>query len=374
MEGSRNFGSIIKEAELSFRSPDFVFEFLLKRASLPHSDPESFFVDERVEGSLLDRKNGLIDLGLAKYARHPETLRALFFGADSSTAIKLAVLQNQGINYGVLGGAISRVCQLFGELESAVNWINSASDQQLEALFTNKNVGDRFLSNLFRQDKPLNSIENSVLLKIVRALSTNARMKQSLNVDGDDDDWGYVERINPWLLCTSVPTTGHWANALGCLLPNLEITYLPSPSLEVANRWRIEDCDSENIEREIKYNNRGFLSDFQSVRMQLARHALETNEIEATGLVQHHDIALRCASYAFGKMTEQQIIEAIERDPKFLGNYALRNLNLWKNKKTRNALERAVKIFDDNDGVVSRVFWDLYYKHSNENPEWFDGE
>ena len=224
MNSNRYFGSVMKEAELKSRSPDGVFEFLMKRASLPHRDEESAIVDEYAELALLERQNDLINLGLAKYARHAETLQALFFAEGASDAIKWSVLQNNAIEYGVLGAFFSGRCNLFGDMKTAVEWINTASDRELVALFTNPNVGDKFLAGLFKRQEPYNLIDDMRFSEIVGMLSRNKRMLEDRDVDDDDEGgyWGgYVESIDVWPLCATVSVNERWATALSHLLPAL---------------------------------------------------------------------------------------------------------------------------------------------------------
>jgi hypothetical protein len=145
-------------------------------------------------------------------------------------------------------------------------------------------------------------------------------MKNPYVAKGPDD--GYSDYMynavfdDAWKLAARVPTTRPWANALCWLFDNMVTTSfsrIENP-LELAARWRLDLTDADAIEEETKSVRLGWLSSYQRVRKGLARLALKKDPKVLTTLLSSDDLAFRCAAYAEGSLTPEQLSAAQERD------------------------------------------------------------
>ena len=113
--------------------PEVVAEFLRQRAGQSKDEARNDPVDEDVEKALRARSDPLIDLSLARHGRQMAVVSELFQSSAPGSPTRLACLANRSLGHEIFQ---SFPTGLFGgEPEPVAAWLQSASDDELSALF-----------------------------------------------------------------------------------------------------------------------------------------------------------------------------------------------------------------------------------------------
>lgn len=373
----RGYKTLIQQAELMAMSPEAVTKFLKRRAEQPYWDELNDPVDEDVEKALHSRDDPLISLALARYGRHMEVVSEIFQAASPGSSIRLACLSNRALGHGIF---LSFPVGLFGrDPRRMAEWLLSASEDELGALFENPNLSDSFLRDLLERSKGWESINDDKLVIFVFFLHRNLRMRTPREDDRMDgyDEYSYSSVFNAaWKLAETAPPTNDWASVLGELYEQLEPeAFSIKQPLALATRWCINPGVGEANEQLTKALAFGHLSHKERVRKGLARLALHQNYQLLAELLSSDDIALRAAAYAAGKLNVGQLLAGYEKDRDLAYNEAIRNLALWRQQPTRQALHDIAWDCVDHDKhsdlhAANLYNWmekDMRKKH----PDWF---
>jgi hypothetical protein len=374
----QGYKSVILQAELLAMPPAAVADFLKRRAEAPPKERRDYLLDEEVEVALAKRDDLLINLSLAQYGRNHEVVAELFRSSAAGSPMRLACLANQSVGpYTLMFPE-----HLLGQAGGAPDWITSASDLELAALFSNPTLSDDFLRNVLQRGDGWASIYDDLLRRIVLILVGNPRMRTPRESDWMD---GYAEYTYDsvfgaaWKLAGSAPTTQEWAYALGNLFDEL----LPKASpvedpLSLALRWQ-DHVDPANPDQVKKSpDDQAFLGGFELVRKGLARLALHKDYNLLPKLLASEDVALRCAAYSAGSITTEQLRAGFKQDGELAFNEALHNRTLWKMHASREALGEVAWQVSEND-KNSRLdapnsFRAMERRMQERHPEWFSEE
>ena len=385
-ESDRGYTTLILESELLASSPERVYQWLETRAA--KAKEQKFFnddLDEIAEKALLKRGNSLIDLALARFTKEPDVAIELFNRAHKekeednspSWVLRLAVLSNEAVGKGPGLRQFPHV--LFGRNdESVVQWISTATPNELFALFHNPTAVDYFLREFLEGGKYWKALDEGRRLMAIYALSKNPRMSQTY--DGGMD--GYAEYSHgavfsaAWKLAEIVPTTRQWAHALWDFFAVLE---RDAPSamkpLEVAKRWFPDPSDETALKDEDSLHESGCLGVYQNVRSNLADLALSKGGNVGKDLLASDDVAFRVAAYRKMRLTPEQILAAYERDKSIAAHCAAYNENLWRSEKTRSALHdiawKAVRENKHSDLDAANTYNRAQEAMEKKHPEWF---
>jgi hypothetical protein len=375
----RGYKTLIQQGELMAMSPEAVAGFLKGRAGQTKDEAPYDAVDEEVEKALRGLAVPLIDFSLARYGRHMEVVSDLFQSAGVNSPIRLACLANTSQH----GSFHSFPVGLLGrEPGPMAEWLLTATDDELCALFENPKLSDSFLRDLLERGKGWEAIPDDKLCRMVSILYRNPRMRTAREKDYMDgwDEWSYASVFNAaWKLAETAPVNAGWALSLGMLYEQLQTeAFSIEEPLKLAERWHIDPSDSVANERQAKKHEIGYLGDMEQVRKGLARLALSGNNQLLAELLASEDIAFRAAAYAAGNLTADQIQAGYERDGELVFTETLRNLSLWRTQGTRQALHDIAWDVVENDKhsnltAANQYNWmekDMRTKH----PTWFDDE
>jgi hypothetical protein len=373
----RGYQTQIQQAELMAMAPWPVAEFLRRRASQSKDEARNDPIDEEVERALRSRGDPLIDLSLARYGRHMEVASELFLSGGSGSPTRLACLANRSLGLEIFNSF--PVGLLGREPEPMAEWLVTASDDELCALFENPTLSDSFLCDLLERDKGWESIADDRLCRFVSILHRNPRMRTPRE-DGYMDgsaEYSYGSVFNAaWKLAETAPATDGWAAALGWLYEQLEPdAFSIDEPLRLAERWRVDPADAKEAKKEAANVAIGYLGDKQRVRKGLARLALSKSHKLLGELVSNDDVALRCAAYSAGSLNADQLRAGYERDGELAFNESLRNLALWKRQESRQALHDiawSVVGADKQSDLTAANFYNWMEKDTREkHPAWF---
>jgi hypothetical protein len=369
---------LIQEAEFMAMSPEGVAAVLKERAGKPRGFL-SAIADCDTEVALLSRNEPLINLSLARYGLHVETLAKLFWPAEPASPVRLACLANHAVGTALFSGHPFPVGLFGGNVEQMAEWLAQARSQELAALFENPSLDDSFLTDLLRRKDGWEGLSEERLCQIALLLHRNPRMRTPRK-----DDWmdGYAEYRYAavfgaaWAMAESVKPTMAFASALGWLYEELETdTHSVKDPLAVAVRWQAADVGEAAVKREAEENGRGSLSDFQRVRKGLAKLALSEDANLLPKLLASDDLALRCCGYRMGRLTAKQILDARDRDGEMAVEELLRNKQLWQTAEQREALHDAawkvVEADKSSDLMAANLFQSMERDMQAKHPDWF---
>jgi len=371
---------VIQEAELAAMPPVAVAEFMKRRDAESEHDARAYQVDEDAEMALLGRKEALIDLALARYSQHIGVVSTLFQAAAPRSPIRLACLSNSALRrdrpnlfpIGLLGR----------ELGPLAEWLASASDGELHALFENPALSDSFLCDVLERCDGWSFIDDDRLCTIVFSLCGNPRMRTPRDDDYMDGyaEYNYASVFNAaWKLAETAPVTERWSDALGWLYEELVTdAYSIKEPLALAARWHVAPGDTEALKRQASDHAIGYLGYMERVRKGLARLALSKDHKQLAELLASDDVAFRAAAYSAGPLNAEQLRAGYEKDGALVLTEAISNLHLWRTQVTRLALHDVAwgVVRDDKhsdlmaDNQYNRVEKDLRKKH----PAWFADE
>lgn len=376
----RGYKTLIQEAELMAMPPEAVAEFLKGRAGQTKDEARDDPVDEEAEKALRGRANPLIDLSLARYGRHMEVVSELFESAGANSPIRLACLANRSLGHEIFRSF--PVGLLGREPGPMAQWLLTATDDELCALFENPTLSDSFLRNLLERGKGWDAIPDDKLCRMVSVLHRNPRMRTARDDDYMDgwDEYSYGSVFNAaWKLAETAPVNEGWAFSLGWLYEQLQTdAFSINEPLKLAERWHIDPADKEANERQAKDHEIGYLGTMERVRKGLARLALSKSGKLLPELLASEDLAFRAAAYSAGSLTADQLRAGCEKDGELVLTEAIRNLSLWRSQGTRQALHDIAWGVVRNDKhsdlmAANQYNWmekDMRKKH----PDWFADE
>jgi hypothetical protein len=374
--------TLIKEAELTTASRDFVHHFYFEQSKLD-KDSQSEDVDEFTEQRLLDKNDEFIDLTLAQYCFHPETLSKLFKKSKdhSNVSLVLACVSNVSVGRRRYAFVEQPEALFYNSRKGQIDaWFKVITSEEIDALFRNPTLGDGFLTNVLEGKQFWSEMTDEQKSTVLRALYYNPRV-----VTGYDNQMmdGYAEysygRVPDaiWRLAERLPVERKWAAPLEALLEKVVGDCRSMDMLEVAKRWNVVD-EKENPDRK-----KQLLNPFEAVRFALFKKSRKINEPygkDRAGVRKQYldnaDVAFRAAVYSQLLLTPDEIKGAYEKDALVAVEYIGRNLHIWRNEPSRQALH---DICWDADGRYNDNYLDCANQFNwkkreleKEYPQWFE--
>ncbi len=352
---------LIKEAELASAPNEFVHNFYFEQ-SKPDEQSKSEDVDEFTEQRLLAKNNEFIDLTLAQYCFFPETLATLFKKAKESANIPLALacISNESVSrrrYAFRNPPESLFIK--GTKEEIDAWFKTITTKEIDALFSNSTIDDGFLSEFLEGKRFWSALSDEQKSTALMALCNNKRIVTHYDnkmMDGwAEHSYGRVPDAI-WHLAEKLPVEGEWAIILGTLLDKVVGGFHDFDTMAVAKRWNVVE-ENEKPEKKKQY-----LNAFETVRYALYKNSGSIKEtygkdrVEARKkYLENEDVAFRAAVYSQLSLGSDEIKYAYEKDALVAFEYIIRNLHVWKNESSRQALH---DICWDADGRYNNNYLD----------------
>jgi len=193
--------------------------------------------------------------------------------------------------------------------------------------------------------------------------------------DNSADGWAEHEYNSifdaAWKLAELVEPTQDWAIVLGHLYEQMvPVAFSLTEPLSLVTRWQSGPSDAEEGKEQVEFSWK------QRVRKGLARLALSKNSDLFPALLNSGDLALRCAAYAYGELTPDQLVAAYGKDGGIVLADAKNNLWFWSSAPRRAALKSLAWSDDEKHNwwleghIYNRMHEDMHRKH----PDWFKDE
>jgi hypothetical protein len=344
---TRSSKVLVKEAEFLNASNDFIYKFFKETTKYSNE------IDEILEDKLLLKNDPFLDIVLAQYCQHNNTIFKLFMMAVQSNnlALKLACLSNQSFE----GSSESIPAALFGENQWGdcpllLNWFKSISSVEIEMLFSNKSINRDWLDSLLECNNEFWTILTEDQQKnILRSLCKNPVIKDrdiGIFIDGQSE-YNHNRLFHTiWSLSKKLPTSKQYAFALSSLLENTAFVKSSFNVFEVAKRWDVVD------ERESKTDAKLFLNSYELVRFHLYKIVIKDlygDDLSNKDHFDNSDIAYRVCAYSRLKnITIGDMNFILNKDGSLGVNYLLVNENLWMLEESREALKDLCFKADEN--------------------------
>jgi hypothetical protein len=371
---SRDAKVLIKEAELLNASNDFIYKFYKEIVKY------SSEIDEIIESKLLSRNDTFLEITLAQYCQHNNTIFNLFSKAIQSDnlPLKLACLSNESF----CGASDSIPSVLFCEnrwddCPLLLDWFKSITYREIEVLFSNKSIDRYWLESLLEcEDKFWIVLKEDQQLHILRTLCKNSVINHrdiGFFIDGLSEYEHNKLFSTIWSLAAKLPTTRQYAYALSILLEKTAFIRSNFDAVQVAKRWDIVD-DTES-----KTDAKSDLNSYELVRFYLYKNVVKDLYGDDCSNKEHFDnadTAYRCCAYRQLKnITVDDMNLIVEKDGALAVNYLLMNDNLWISEETREALQDLCYEADSKqpEGIsfCTNDFLNREKKMEELNPKWF---
>ncbi len=371
---SRSSKVLIKEAELLNASNDFIYKFFKETTKY------STEIDEIIEGKLLLKNDPFLDIVLAQYCQHNDTIFKLFTMAIQSNnlALKLACLSNESF----AGSSDSIPTALFDENKwddcpLLLDWFRSISYSEIEILFSNKSIDRYWLESLLDCNNEFWKILTEDQQKyIIRSLCKNPVIKDrdvGFFIDGQSEYDHKKLFYTIWSLPNKLPTTIQYASALSNLLQETAFIRSSFDAVQAANRWNIVD------ERESTKDTKLLLNNYEVIRFYLYKNVIKDFYGDDCSNKEHFDnadIAYRCCAYSLLKnITIDDMNSIVSKDGALAAEYLVLNDNLWILEETREALQSLCYEADRKDPMgiscCTNSFWLREEEMKKLHPKWF---
>jgi hypothetical protein len=377
----RNAKDLILEDRLLLSEPEFVRDWL-EKANSSTGSTYSFYrdYDAEIELSLLKRGHPLVALALAQFGTNTTVLSQLWAQADESPekhtghlrALRLAILSNQNIEKTLsLGGPV--LISIIGT-DNFTSLLSQASDEELQALGQNPRLA--FLEDLYEKSGTFESLTDDRWQYIIRATIGNTRLFEEY--DSDDDTDGYSEYLHNavfsavYTLPTIVPVTKEWAKTLSWLLDKT-LPHLPSKTTladieSTMARWRVPLFEKPE-------GTKFYFDPSAKLRTVYGRLYFEYSiKKPVEEIMASDDQATRCAAYAWGELTPEQVKLGAEKDKDKFLEWACSNKNLCRTQVLRDAFRDAARKFGDGEGHEEHRFAYVCAEQHKEHPYWFNDD
>jgi hypothetical protein len=369
-EGSLERTSKAEEAILLASEGRDVRAYLAMRASRASLfDP----ISEEAEAELLSRGDRLIDLSLAEYCLRQKTAQALFDRNAADWPIRALVLSNTALAKGSFRGFPE--C-LFGSEEAVLDYLKTASSDELVTLFRNPSLDESFLESFLSLGKPWEATDPERRLWALDALASNEKLRRKRSSLDYDDGWDWYTAGKPfqaaWSLIKNLEPSSEAAMHLSTLLRDLPDDAHDTDGIAHAlEKWCAPPAD---VGKERADNAKGRLSDFQKVRQAGARLLAGKHQAVPGEFLESDDVALRCGAYeGQPKLSPKEVKAAVARDGDLARVHLVRNQRFWHSEQLRDLLLDEVMRGAETD----EPRWEYQSRdarYQKEFPGWFEGD
>lgn len=353
MEKDNILGNPVFESYwLSHANAEAVFEWLKEQK--PYFGSIGGKSDE-IENVLIERREPIINLGLALYAGlNSETALRLFRSGD--VTIKKAVLSGPSVMPSVVGSDWIEGSRGDGDAGVLKELLQPFDVELLYRLLSNKNLFSQILVNLYHRGTPFVVLTDEQWLKAIECTISNPQLSRPS---------GYLEKIEflppehpcqaAWNLYKTVPVHAESARILARLGEQLaphgddRVPHAPSDLdvLDTIKRWEVEGDDKHDF--------------FCKCRAFLGR-LLKDEELKDSA-----DIALRQAYYGGGgwdSRKPEEVREAFEKDKDKFLDVAIYNLSFYRsNEQVRYELRRCCHDYAFKDEYHDGESWNFRWQY-----------
>ena len=339
---------ITREGRLYFAAPEVVLAELKSLSRRSRLEVVRSFT-EALEPKLIERNDPLINIALACYCTNKDVFTALYKHSKEPPSdnrdgiykrnLRLGCLSNQTIAAHILFDFPGR---LVGEQE--VLWILSEAElPELEALVSNPAVSEKLLEEIFSMTgfMPRLSDERRQMAVSFAAKNERINIKKEYYDSPDMGHYGIHEAI--FRFFEIVPVEPRWFWIVYDLLGRLQPSQVHHPERidHVLTRWKGFKLGGSKKGEEMEGN----FTDLSLTEEQRCNFAalygrgFANGQSVDFGSPNAKDVALRCAYYGSGSITEKEMKAAYKRDKSVYLFAVASNSNIITNGKLRKLYE-----------------------------------
>lgn len=346
---------LIKLARLHLSSPEVVFEELKQQAQRTQYEWASYD-SKKIEPSLVERNEPLINLGLASFGANEDVYKALYKHSLTPPQDNADAIYKRGLRVGCLSNQVVPVvhpvfdypAQLIGASEMH-RLITAGDDAEVSALARNPKVSDRFLEALYLRFGPFAEIDEKRWCILIAASSKNERLKTCEDDESGPDLGHYSIQKAIFTLLETAPLDLLWVRVLYNLLLNQNLRYVAKPEKldSVLNRWATMSDKTRDGKKVVEgyYTNLSLRDEFRCLIAAL--YGFSAGKMIQGGSVNSTDVALRCAFYGNGELTKKDMGAGYKRDKGAYLLAALFNERIYSQPELKQYFEDEQITFSD---------------------------
>ena len=336
---------LTQKARLQIASPEAVYRELQQISQ----KSELLFSDDKVELTLLERNEPLINLGLACYGTNEDVFKALYEFALETPLDEDDAAYRRGLRIGCLSNSSSRQAHiifdfpkdLIGEAEIR-RLLSNGEDAEIEALLCNPSVSTKMLEELYGHTGAYAALPDERWCQLVYVSRKNERIGTEEDwVDSPDmEHYGIHKAI--FRLLEIAPLEAYWVRVLYGLLDQLNFQQVASPKTidNVLARWaQLDDRGRRDNPMEGYFTSLSLEDEFRCLVASLYGRTYSEGKSSVSGSPTDTDVARRCAYYGNADLTAKEMQAAYERDKEVFVFAAINNGGVFGNNTLRKTLE-----------------------------------
>ena len=362
----------VQAGYLALCSPQAAYDWLEGRAPKTSSetrDTRSLWNDtaDLAKYILLQRRDRLIDLGLARFAQTERAVRRAYMRGDA--ACRIAAWSN------VSARGSSLMADIWATEGDLARLVARGHDDELATMSANPALGESVLSAMVGRKGLFADVTDRRWITCMQGLARNPRLKEEYGPDRPMD--GYAEYTHNkvftevWGLAASLPATQDWAALLSQVLQTCRLPSGMGEQAEgIVDRWRI---DRERVPDE-KYYSPGPSFYLRSRLADLMK--------PDAALLGSEDRVVRLSFWKrFDPRQHPEWVDAMhqvfmnedEKDAQDALTHAMWNERLWQTEATRQELRALCWVAPDHrhDMMMPNTFQAHLRRSARDKPEWF---
>jgi hypothetical protein len=355
---------IVREGRLYFAPPEMVFSELKELGRRSRAELFSS-TTEALEAKLMERNDPLINIGLACYCTNKNVFTSLYKHSQEAPHDENDAIYKRNLRLGCLSNQTITAARLFfdfprdvaGEQE-ILRILSESEPLELEALVSNPTVSDKLLEEIFSLTGLMKRLSEDRRHAAVIYAARNERISTNKE-DYDSPDMGhYGIHKAIFRLLEIAPVEPRWFWVVYDLLGRLDPSQVHSPERidHILERWKALKLSSrkEGEEMEGNFTHLPMTEELRCSIAALYGRGFSNKNLVYFGSPTAKDVALRCAYYGSGDITEKEMKAGYKRDKDVYVFAASFNTNIIGKQKLRKLYEE-----EQLGGDISK----LYLKH-----------
>lgn len=334
---NRSTNALIKEYELLALPQNYVYEIYKDRYENADKYKWNSDIDEWTDQALWEKGDQLTKLAIARYGTNKQIARSILDGNER--VLRLALLASFNTREW-FDNNFPRC--LFKDENETIKYLKNCPEEDICELMSNPSLSRGLMESFFEQKEVYQELSESKRMLIARLFGRHPIA--TTNYDRRYMD-GWAEYSHgkvfgyAWQFCNKVNVNKGWAICLSEMTEKL-LTYTFGSSFEndsevesAISRWYPSGDELTEYDDENYHKKSGYLSTWQTVRKNLARHFSSSKDKKI-----ENDIAVRYLHYESEWLSPDDMDEAFEKDSITALNALMDNENLWKKEITRQKL------------------------------------
>lgn len=341
---------LTQEARLEAASPENVYRELKSISKRERGELSGR--NDDFEAALIERKEPLINLGLACYGTNKDIFKALYKLALAEPRDAADARYRRGLRIGCLSNSSVPAAhlvfdfprELIGEAEFQ-RMLTNGDSAEVEALLCNPQLSDEMLRDLYRHAGVFAALPEGRWCELVNLSRNNERLGRKEDTDDMPDVGHYRIHGAIFRLLEIAPLEIHWLRVLYRLLDQLDFQHVEHPETldNVLPRWtQLDDKGHDDKPIEGYYTSLSLKDEFRCLVASLYGRKWSNDKFTVQGSLTARDVAMRCAYYGNADLSEKELRAGYNRDRGAFVFSVMNNVNLFCSDSLRKSFEEDI--------------------------------